>query len=62
MDTTLEKKDWENISRLPNLDYDFIRENKNNLEWSYLCIYQKLSEEFLREFHDILLRNSMSIS
>jgi len=31
---------------------EFIRENKDEINWEEICICQKLSEDFIREFHN----------
>ena len=37
-----------------NLSEDFIRENKDSVDWDIISFGQKLSEDFIREFQDRL--------
>jgi len=49
---SLEQFDWENISRIPNLSIDFLREFQDEVNWKEISGTQKLSEDFIREFQD----------
>lgn len=40
------------VAKYINLNEDFIRENKDCVDWKFVSKYQKLSEDFIREFQD----------
>lgn len=47
--------DWWRISQHKYLRQDFIRkykDEKDEVDWRLICIYQKLSEKFIIEFRD----------
>ena len=37
---------------------EFIRNNRNEVDWKYISAYQHLSKEFRREFEDKLIGNN----
>lgn len=45
---------WEDISTEKNLDYDFIREHKEQLHWDSICEHSHLSVAFLEEMKDYI--------
>ena len=49
---SLDKVNWEYISKNQKLSEDFIREFQDKVDWYYISRYQKLSEDFIREFQD----------
>ena len=48
------KLDWDEISKIPNLNEDVIRICKDYVNWKYITSYQNLSDEFLNEFKDYI--------
>jgi hypothetical protein len=48
------------VSKYQKLSEEFIREFKDNVNWSEISKYQKLSEEFIREFEDEIKWYSIS--
>lgn len=57
---TLNKIDWENISKNKNLTENFIREFENNIDWFYISGFQNLSEDFLLEFKNKIYWNNIA--
>lgn len=45
---------WEDISKESNLDYDFIREHKEQLDWDSICEHSPLTEAFSEEMKDYI--------
>lgn len=37
---------------------EFIRNNRNEVDWKYISEYQQLSKEFKKEFKDKLIGNN----
>ena len=66
-DNIIEKKDkcvTDEITLIRELSLEeilqYIRENKNKVNWKAVCRYQKLSEEFIQEFQDRVDWNCIS--
>jgi hypothetical protein len=47
-------KDWIQISRTPNLNIQFLRENKDDLYWQLVQRNTYLTKEMLIEFQDYI--------
>ena len=56
-----EEQNWDEISKTPGLNEEFIREHSDKLDWFCISQYQKLSEEFIVEFSDKVLWDGISI-